>query len=179
MSEQRKYFIEIGCNSYETLIELCSAGWTGIMVEPVEHILKRLPVVENCFYENAGVTEEDGRKEFYFCPEHDDWSSFLPDHHTKIDSNSQAEFMMVNTITFDSLMNKYNFPHVDFLKIDAEGYDAKIIMLIDFSKYDIRKIQFEHHHMTPEVKKEVIKKLGLNNYYATDVENLNITFERS
>ena len=44
-------------------------------------------------------------------------------------------------------MEKYGIKELDFLLIDAEGQDQKIIHSIDFSKYSIKRIEFEQLHL--------------------------------
>ena len=46
-------------------------------------------------------------------------------------------------ITFSDLCEKYNITSIDYLQIDTEGFDTEIILDIDFSKIDIKKIKYE------------------------------------
>lgn len=143
-----KYFVEIGSNNYDTLFHLLEEGWTGVMVEPLKSVFDQLPTHENLQLFNVAIAESQGERDLYVVNEAKDWSSLLSDHHIKIDSTSVSEIEKVQCITFDQLMERCGFPHIDFLKIDAEGYDATIIKSIDFNKYKINKIEFEHIHMS-------------------------------
>lgn len=143
-----KYFIEIGSNNYDTLYNLCEQGWKGVMVEPVKEVFDSLPKHENLMLLNLAIAENEGVKDFYVVNSTTAWSSLKPDHHKRVDSNSGAEIIKVQAITFDKLMELSGFPYVDFLKIDTEGYDATIIKSIDFNKHQIKRIQFEHLHMS-------------------------------
>ena len=55
--------------------------------------------------------------------------------------------LSVPALTINNLFEKHNLYHIDFLHIDAEGIDDQIIMSIDFEKYNIEKIYFEHQHI--------------------------------
>lgn len=142
-----KTFVEIGSNCNETLIDLIDDGWRGIMVEPVRELISKIPARENLILENVAVAERTGYMDFYYVKDNDGWGSLIESHHVKIDPSSTAERRVVPTIRFDELMGKHSIEKIDLLKIDAEGYDFKIIMGIDFDKFDICKIQYEHYHM--------------------------------
>ena len=40
----------------------------------------------------------------------------------------------VNTDTLQNICDKYNVTKIDFLKIDTEGYDIKVLESIDLDK---------------------------------------------
>lgn len=143
-----KYFIEIGSNNYDTLYNLREQGWKGVMVEPVKEVFDSLPRHENLRLLNVAIAETSGEKDFYVVNSTTAWSSLIAGHHKRVDSNSEAETVRVMAISFDQLMEISEFPYVDFLKIDTEGYDATIIKSIDFNKHPIIRIQFEHLHMS-------------------------------
>jgi FkbM family methyltransferase len=77
-------------------------------------------------------------------------------HETKTGRTIQSPSM-----TFEELCEKYQIKDIDFLQIDAEGYDWKIIESIDFEKHNIKLLQYEStyfdvanfmHHTEADVK---------------------------
>jgi FkbM family methyltransferase len=62
----------------------------------------------------------------------------------------------VNTITFDQLCDKYNIKNIDYLQIDTEGYDERIVNTIDLNKYNIKKLKFE----TPYLSENFVTNLS-------------------
>jgi FkbM family methyltransferase len=48
-----------------------------------------------------------------------------------------------NSVTFDSLCQKYNIKDIDYLQIDTEGFDSEIIKSIDFNKFNIKTLRYE------------------------------------
>ena len=79
----------------------------------------------------------------------------------------------VNSVSINELFNKYSINNFDFLKIDTEGYDAKIVL--DFlSNSKIRPIIFfEYIHCENEILKKALEILKINNYYIFKIgENL-------
>jgi hypothetical protein len=53
---------------------------------------------------------------------------------------------------------------VDYLQIDTEGYDAKIILGADFSYFGVRTIEFEHIHLSAKERHSVHEKLVSSGY---------------
>jgi len=73
---------------------------------------------------NAGVADQSGTLPF-FISDRDDSSGFL-----LRDTQSQtkrASEKMVPVETLDALLTKYNLPVPDMVKIDAEGFDLKVM----------------------------------------------------
>ena len=53
----------------------------------------------------------------------------------------------VQAITFDQLCAKWGIEKIDYLQIDCEGYDQRIVDNIDLDKYGIKSIKFETHYL--------------------------------
>lgn len=53
---------------------------------------------------------------------------------------------------------------IDYLKIDVESYDAKIVKAIDFKRFKIDKIEFEYTHLTTTELVQTMKILNANNF---------------
>jgi FkbM family methyltransferase len=51
------------------------------------------------------------------------------------------------TITFDMLCEKWAIDKIDYLQIDCEGYDQRIVNSIDLEKYSVNKLKFETHYL--------------------------------
>ena len=62
--------------------------------------------------------------------------------------NEDLDFETINTLTFDDLLGKYSLDNIDFLQIDTEGYDERILRSIDFSKYNIKFLKFELYYLS-------------------------------
>jgi FkbM family methyltransferase len=129
-----KYFIEIGSNSFDTLIPLAEHGWTGVIVEPLSQYLEELPVLENVAYVNAAISTHDGSgvMKVYnedLCEKDSDFRGMgtletegLVEQNADMVHDEEVECM-----TYQTLLDTHcsDFPQIDFLKIDAEGHDLK------------------------------------------------------
>ena len=73
--------------------------------------------------------------------------------------------LKVPGITLSALCAKYDIETIDYLQIDTEGYDAEIIKSIDFTKINIKEIEFEWWHFEESCYTkygEKAKDYGLN-----------------
>jgi FkbM family methyltransferase len=78
----------------------------------------------------------------------------------------------ITTITFNDLLSKHDLPTIDFLQIDTEGYDERILNIIDFGVLEIKFIKFEKHYLSEGFIENFINKLEVLNYsYYWDNDN--------
>lgn len=66
---------------------------------------------------------------------------------------------------------------IDYLQIDTEGWDGKILLGADLNSYKIKKIQFEYCHLEYEECRAVVKKLVDHGYKYVSKTHEDITFE--
>jgi len=69
--------------------------------------------------------------------------------------------LKVDCLTLNQLFEKHDLINIDVLYIDAEGLDFELIKSIDFDKFNIVNIIYEHLHINGE---EAIKFLESKNY---------------
>ena len=71
---------------------------------------------------------------------------------------------LIETITFNNFISKYNIPYIDFLKVDCEGGELDLFLTIDkkFLKNNIKKIALEYH--TLHIKGIVLNILKSNTF---------------
>ena len=173
------FFITIGAYdgisfdpSYEYIIKY---AWKGILVEPQKEAFDRLVSnyggSESLIFVNAAVSDQRGHiylykisdkkyKETYFrgmstiAPQKTMVRDLHPDH---------VLIEKVQSMTFDDIISKYKVSKLDYLQIDAEGYDFEIIKMIDFSRLTPRIIRFEYTNLSnTELKtcRELLKGRG-------------------
>lgn len=82
-------------------------------------------------------------------------------------------------ITLDKLLDKYNLKYIDWLLLDVEGMEDNLILNLDFTKYSIRKIEFEFVHMDQETLHLIITKLNSLGYKQTySLDEKDMAFQR-
>jgi FkbM family methyltransferase len=166
-------FIEIGSHYQCTLLEFAPDNHVGLTIEPIGEYLFRLPNRCNVTKLAAAIVADESVKEMdlYYVTERDiqrkglhKWisqcnqlGSYHPWHlnyyrkpDVKVNPISLVQMGIVKTrkvpcMTFNQLVQKFKIETVDYIKIDAEGYDCKIVNGILDSEIRPKKIQFETH----------------------------------
>lgn len=161
-------YIEIGTADFRYLAG--SAPGPGISIEPVKHYLDRLPTAKDCIKLNAAITEQSGTAQVWYMPESVIEAYNLPkwvkgcnsmhEPHPTIkdrfaDLITEMHAYEVQTITAADLCNDYNVSRIRHLKVDAEGYDAFIVMEFLKVKLRIDKITLEVNELAD--KRELTK----------------------
>jgi FkbM family methyltransferase len=81
---------------------------------------------------------------------------------------SEIKTFTVPCITIEELFKKYNIIELDWLLLDVEGIDAELLLTTEWSKYNIRKFEFENIHFN-NIEKESIHKMFSNYGYVKTI----------
>ncbi len=162
--DQHKTFIEIGTSDFDTLIPLAKQGWKGIFVEPVKPLLDNLERIDGCHYINKAIWTYNGSVDIVYPTNINEYSGddewikgigrlsgvggahslfYWDDDLLKVKERSISK--KVESIKLDTLIESFQLEDIDFLKIDIEGLEYKI--LEDYSwniKPKILKFEFAH-----------------------------------
>lgn len=147
------YFVEFGATNGKTLSNTWILekyfSWTGILAEPAKIWHKDLFSNRTCHIETDCVWSESNQKLSFNEVSEPEISTItlfnaLDEHQHKRKIGKTYE---VNTISLNDLLEKYAAPSIiDFLSIDTEGSEYKILSEFDFSRYQINIICCEHNH---------------------------------
>jgi FkbM family methyltransferase len=156
------FFVQIGAfdgRTNDPLHDLVVAhDWRGILVEPQERYFDQLRLTyasrRGLAMRNVAVGARNETRAFYHLDdEAPDWAyqlaSFDPEiivGHGRDQLRPHIVSDTVQCVTFESLLDEVD--HVDVLQIDAEGYDAELIHLFDFDRWQPSIVQFEHVHLS-------------------------------
>jgi len=184
LKHEEIFVIVIGANNGE-LTDFLSTylilpNVKGILVEPVSYLFKELQEKfannKNFHLENSAIYRSNRKKNMFRISQSEDlpeWADGLGSfnkgnlmlHKTDIPSiDSKIVKELVNCITFNSLMKKYNAERINVLQVDTEGYDYDIIKLIDFNRFRPDLILLEYLHLTYYQYFAAINLLRSNNY---------------
>jgi FkbM family methyltransferase len=70
--------------------------------------------------------------------------------------------LKVDCLTLNQLFEKYELINIDILYIDAEGLDFDLIKSIDFNRFNIINIIYEHLHINGEEAIKFLESKGYN-----------------
>jgi len=68
--------------------------------------------------------------------------------------------LQVDCLTLNQLFEKHNLVDIDILYIDAEGLDFDLIKSIDFNKFNIINLVYEHLHINGEKAIKFLESKG-------------------
>lgn len=182
------FFIQIGaCDgiSFDPIYRFMTRNYPrtrGIVIEPLRDYFKQLQLnyrryphiislnvgihnteTDMILYRVAPVTMKD-------LPSFNKGiSSFNKNHHKLFGTPSNVIIPeRVPCISFGQLLKNHQIRKIDLLQIDTEGYDAEIILNIDFAFIKPSIIRFEHglpdRIMSKETFTKLIELLHENNY---------------
>ena len=170
-----------------------------LLVEPVPYnnkiLKKKISKKSNIFICENAIFSENKIKKFFFVKEESihklgkHWASgigsfdkqHILNHRNKrfLISEDDIGEIDIEYIDFNKLVQKYQIKSIKNLQIDVEGAEFEILNTIDFTKIDIKRLQFESKHFDgtffegPKLK--VIKeKLKKNGYETTQIDKENI-----
>ena len=146
--------------------------WSGILVEPSPQPFAALTEtyagLENVTLANVAIADKDGTAEL-LVPVIDETSPhWLPQtsslleshvkktvHEAKLQDESGSnspqptfQTVEVKTMRIATLLQKHQIDHFHALKIDAEGYDFRIIKQLDFSQLKPDIIIYEYYNLS-------------------------------
>ena len=148
------FFVEFGAydgteHSNTKLLEQ-RFGWTGLLVEPnpdMSDALRRsrsATVDSRCVWDVTGDAVDllvTGDAELSTVAEH-----ATPDLHTEARHATAVRTISVPTVSLNDLLDEHSAPEmIDFMSVDTEGTELKILRAFDFSKHKPRLVAVEHN----------------------------------
>lgn len=140
--------------------------WNGICAEPNPKFFSQLQKNRRCTVSNECVSGTSGEEvEFVFA---DVFGGMRIDmasdaHHEKRQAYLKTgQTKKIKTISLHDLLIKHNAPKkIDYLSIDTEGSEFRIINSFPFDKWDVKLITIEHNYSKEREKiHELLKTKG-------------------
>ena len=126
---------------------------------------------------NYAISDNEGETDFYFYHE----SSPINTLNKKVKEYQKAkisEIKKINTFTLNNVFKKINFDkNIDYLNIDVEGYEDKVLSGFDINKYKpsvvsveyldlkMKKLEFKNNNLDNLLNSNIYKYFNDNNYY--------------
>lgn len=174
------FFVQIGAfDGQDALHDLIMHyNWSGVLVEPQSGAFEALRAMygnsPGLALRQVAIGERDEIRPFYGIasgPGIPEWTAQLgsfdpavPLSWEGLGDNGREHLISekVRCMTFESLLSDVD--HVDLLQIDVEGYDARLIQLFDFDRWEPSIVQFEHRHLSLADHDAAIRRLVGHGY---------------
>lgn len=156
INKRNGFFIDIGAhdgisfsNSYSFETEL---EWSGICIEPLPKIFKKLQENRKCILENCAISNIEGVLDFVSIEGigHNDMASgFNRESMAKsliLKDGGMYEIIKVDCFRLDTILDKHNIKHADFCSIDTETNEFNVIKSINWNNYQIDYLCIEKNN---------------------------------
>lgn len=178
------YFVDVGaCHpTADSVTQLFSLnGWTGINIEPQPPLLALLKANRpNDVNVAAGVSDEPGMLELHVVDDDVQRTTFsaeLAEIYRK--EGRRVTLHQVPVMTLNKILEDHPLPRIDFLKIDAEGFEDRVVAGLDLSLHRPSVIVAEHadwlNCQFPEVLEaagyQQVLFDGVNRYYVAQEDD--------
>ncbi|SHI99950.1 FkbM family methyltransferase [Wenxinia saemankumensis] len=155
-----------GVTGSNTLFFEAWRGWTGILAEPVEAQRAAAARLRRCPCLPYAVAPQDGTARFLAVTGGftqmsgllDSYESGLLDRVRADPRHAEAE-IEVETRTLDRLLTESGLDHPDFVSLDIEGGEEKVLETFPFSRHNVRVWAIENNTGTPRIG-EIMKAAG-------------------
>ena len=181
-------FVDIGTSDFRYTIP--RNNQRGIYVEPIDFYLDSIEDYPNTIKARVAITDTDGTLPIYFVPPEKIKEYDLPffirgcnkigEIHTAVEreckkrnilATSVIETKEIDCMTLETFIELYNISHICKLKIDAEGFDCKIVnqmvQLVRKRAVSVDNVEFEINPMftSPEEIANTRCELAKNSYF--------------
>ena len=177
-------FVDIGAhdgNTYSNSKFFENLGWSGLCVEPIPNIFDQLKANRKCICENYAISDSEGEDDFLLVHGYAEMLSGLvkeydPMHVGRIDGEihhygGKKEIIKVKTVTLQTLLDKHNISSIDFLSLDTEGNELKVLKTIDFNKVNVFAISLENNYKDEKIRNFLVEK-GFTHIKSLDVDDI-------
>jgi len=179
-------FVDVGAhdgNTYSNSKFFEELGWTGLCIEPIPSIFNKLKDSRKCICENYAISDTEGENEFLLVHGYAEMLSGLakeydPMHLDRIKGEinhygGSKELIKINTLKLQTLLDKHNITKIDFLSIDTEGNELKVLKSVNFNKTNIFAIAIENNYKDKSIN-EFLSTVGFKYITNLDVDEIYI-----
>jgi FkbM family methyltransferase len=162
------YFVEFGATdgkylSNSFLLER-DFGWKGIVAEPSVNWHAALKINRKCAVDTRCVWDKTGEQLHFSQTDDPEYSAVASLSDPGYHGRSVETRYNVETISINDLLKAHGAPNtMDYLSIDTEGSELKILQSFDFDKWSFGVITVEHAYVQ-ERRDGILKLLTSHGY---------------
>lgn len=154
------FFVDVGAHDgitiNNTLFYEKNLGWKGIAIEPIPEIYQKLVKNRKCICIKGGAYDVNKLESFTKIDGYSEMlsgitSDYNPKHLQRIDKEmkelgGKKKEISVQLYRLEDVFNTYKVKEVDYLSIDTEGSELKVLKGINFKKVKIHIIEVEANY---------------------------------
>ncbi len=178
---KKGFFVEIGafngingsnCFYFEKFMD-----WNGIAVEPSPVHFEKLKKNRKCICINKAISNQNDHKEFVEVTNgYTQMSGILTNEYKKTldiimkDPRTKMNKLNIKTSTFNEIVGENKI--IDYLSIDVEGEEERILESIDFNYFNIKVISVENNYPKKNNYNNLLKDKGFTYFDNYGVDEL-------
>ena len=179
-------FLDVGCyhpTRHNNTYSMYKSGWSGMNIDlnplTIELFDFMRPRDINI---NSGVSDTEIEKKLYFIDELNTQNTldqnqlnFLKNHHNIKESEILEK--KIETRNLNNILDDHKFYNIDFMNLDIEGHELKVLETLDFNKINIKYLCIEmiEHNKESVLNNEKIKDLLTKNNFKL-IKNFDFNF---
>ena len=158
------FYVDIGCyhpTKGSLTYFLYKKGWRGLNVDLSKISIDLFKLARPKDYNiHAAVTDFDGETHFFE-------NGMINQQNTLENSGNNLKKIKINAFKLQTLLDKLKISHIDFLNIDVEGSDYKVISSLNLNKMRPKMICIEENkYDIKDIINDAIQNLmNSNNYF--------------
>jgi FkbM family methyltransferase len=164
------FFVEFGATNgidfSNTYVMESQLQWKGILAEPARCWHESLKKNRTALIDTRCVWTKSGESITFFEANVAELSTIsdFRDRDFNKDARKAGKTYEVETVSLNDLLSKYSAPtEIDYISVDTEGSEFKILNSFDFQKYFIKVITVEHNFCDPD-RKQIFDLLSSHNF---------------
>ena len=183
-------FVDLGCfhpTRHNNTFKLYKKGWRGINIDLNKTTIDlfnaiRPEDINIC----AALSNKKGYTNMYYLGDFSVHNTIQKNNlhllykHFSI-NKKDIRIKKIKTEIIDDILKKYKFFNFDFMSVDIEGEEIKVLKTLNLNKYNIKYICveiFNHNKKSKENNLKVIKYLKKNGYFLKDKTAINYIFKK-
>ena len=159
-------------SAHMMVLTLITHDWNGINIEPLKSVYDKLVTNRpNCINVNCAISDNNGSAEFL---SNDGYTEMLSGLKSEYDARhinrmyneiqvmgGESKTILVDTKRIETICEENNINHINYLSIDVEGGEMKVLQSINFEKVFIDVIGFENNYPdTQNIPINYLKQYG-------------------
>jgi len=191
-TEEDLFFVKVG--AHDGIAEdpcsdilLKNSNWKGLLIEPMPVFAQKLRLhfsdSERFKISQNAVDTQTGSAKFYYVKKEaaleikdlphwfDQLSSLSKSHIEKHLDGRLAPFIDVITVQtkpLNVIIEENGILRIDFLHVDTEGHDYKVLNTFNIGHYSPKVIFIEHKHLCDKERRSMLRLFGANGYRVID-----------
>ncbi len=166
--DAKGYFVDVGAYDGVTFSNSLFferyLGWSGICIEPLPAAFQKLRECRTAICLNCAVADCDGKGEFVDVdmPNFGKMYSGLraeydPRHVQVLNAYmTDARVIEVPQRRLDAILDENGVQKIDYLSVDTEGGELKILKSIDLKSYNVRVISVENNYQDSAISDHLL-----------------------